>query len=101
MYLAVDKGEWQRIPQEEGTYLNGASTTMADLRQYVSLATYDQLDLEVWSGTRGEGPVADGSLLSRGLRHTTVRRILGERGRVHTEGRDHSGRARAARRRRR
>ncbi len=70
VYLAVDKGQWQRVPQKEGTYLNGASTTMADLRQYVNLDTYDQLDLEVWSGGTGEGPVATGHYCRADSSHT-------------------------------
>ncbi|MCW5954594.1 MAG: hypothetical protein KIT69_20270, partial [Propionibacteriaceae bacterium] len=59
-YIAVDKGEWQRVPALEGSYLNASSTPVTDLRPYVNLGAYDQIDLEVWSGTRGEGPVATG-----------------------------------------
>ena len=70
VYLAVDKGKWQRIPQKDGAYLNGASTTMADLRQYVNLDNYDQLDLEVWSGGTGEGPVATGHYCRADSSHT-------------------------------
>ena len=59
-YVAVDKGSWQRVPLQEGSYLNGSSTALTDLRPYLNLTAYDQLDLEVWSGSRGEGPVASG-----------------------------------------
>ncbi len=59
-YIAVDKGPWQRVPLQEGSYLNGSSTALTDLRPYLNLTAYDQIDLEVWSGSRGEGPVASG-----------------------------------------
>ncbi len=59
-YIAVDKGSWQRVPVQEGTYLNGSSTALTDLRPYLDLTAYDQIDLEVWSGARGEGVVASG-----------------------------------------
>ena len=45
VYLAVDKGTWQRFPAA-GT-LNSGSVN--DLRSYVELSAYDQLDLEVWT----------------------------------------------------
>lgn len=59
-YIAVDKGDWQRVPTQEGSFLNGSSTALTDLRPYLDLTAYDQIDLEVWSGSRGEGPVASG-----------------------------------------
>ncbi|CAN5263595.1 hypothetical protein BH11ACT4_BH11ACT4_14000 [soil metagenome] len=46
-YLSIDKGAWQRIPAEEGSTLNTA--VVNDIRSYVALGTYDQLDLEVWT----------------------------------------------------
>jgi hypothetical protein len=54
VYLALDKGRWQRVPAQDGQFLNGGSTNVSDLRQLVDLAHYDQVDLEVWSGATGE-----------------------------------------------
>lgn len=59
-YIAIDKGNWQRVPLQEGTYLSSSNTVVTDLRQYLNLTAYDQIDLEVWSGARGEGPQASG-----------------------------------------
>jgi hypothetical protein len=53
-YISVDKGTWQRVPSSDGQYLNGATTTVSDLRSLIQLTAYDQIDLEVWSGASGE-----------------------------------------------
>ncbi|MEO8093909.1 MAG: hypothetical protein ABI632_03145 [Pseudolysinimonas sp.] len=51
VYLSIDKGEWQRIPARDNETLSSGAVN--DLRQLVSLGTYDQLDLEVWSSPDG------------------------------------------------
>lgn len=52
-YIAVDKGTWQRLPAADGQFLNGAATSLSDLRSLIDLSHYDQIDLEVWSGDTG------------------------------------------------
>lgn len=59
-YIAIDKGTWQRVPLQEGTYLASSNTMVTDLRPFLNLTAYDQIDVQVWSGIRGEGPQASG-----------------------------------------
>ena len=52
-YVSIDKQAWQRVPAAEGTYFASGETTVSDLRSYLSLTAYDQVDLEVWSSSSG------------------------------------------------
>ena len=54
VYLSVDKGTWQRFPSEEGSSFGSGSGILNDLRSYITLDHYDQIDLEVWTAADGE-----------------------------------------------
>jgi len=59
LYVSVDKGDWQRVPALEGSTLNTA--VVNDVRGYLELGAYDQIDLEVWTGNGlGATRAADG-----------------------------------------
>jgi hypothetical protein len=53
-YVSLDKGQWQRLPAAEGSSFGTGSTVFNDLRSYLSLDHYDQVDLEVWSAADGQ-----------------------------------------------
>lgn len=52
LYVSVDKAAWQRIPAAEGSTLD--TSVVNDLRSFLELGAYDQIDLEVWT-TNGLG----------------------------------------------
>lgn len=54
-YVSVDQNEWVRVPAQQGQYLSTGSIN--DIRSSLTLAQYDQVDIEVWSN--------DGDLASR------------------------------------
>jgi hypothetical protein len=54
MYISVDKGTWKRFPSEEGSSFGSGSGILNDLRGFIDLDHYDQIDLEVWSARDGE-----------------------------------------------
>lgn len=53
VYISVDKGQWKRFPSAEGSSFGSGSGVFNDLRSYLSLDHYDQVDLEVWSSRQG------------------------------------------------
>lgn len=48
VFIAVDKRQWLRVPGKEGSTL--ASGRINDLRSFIDLKKYDQLDVQVWTG---------------------------------------------------
>jgi len=46
-YVSIDKGTWQRVPARDGTFLPDGS--ISDVRSYLSLGNFDQVDIQVWS----------------------------------------------------
>jgi hypothetical protein len=46
-YISVDQGEWIRVPSTQGQYLTSGSIN--DIRASLTLAQFDQVDLEVWT----------------------------------------------------
>lgn len=46
-YISVDKGKWIRVPSTQGQYLTSGSIN--DIRASLTLAQFDQVDLEVWT----------------------------------------------------
>lgn len=68
LYISVDKGDWRRFPAAEGSTFGAGSGILNDLRSYVDLATYDQIDLEVWSAADGDAArVATGAFCRASL----------------------------------
>lgn len=53
-YISIDKGTWQRFPSDEGSSFGSGSGILNDLRGYVDLDHFDQIDLEVWTARDGE-----------------------------------------------
>ncbi|MGC4174786.1 hypothetical protein [Demequina sp.] len=60
VYMAIDKGQWQRVPAQDGVYLSSGTTPLTDLRSFVDLSHYDQIDLQVYSGDDAAAPSATG-----------------------------------------
>lgn len=52
-YVSVDKGDWQRVPAASDSTLSSGMSLANDLRAYVDLSAYDQVDIEVWSAAGG------------------------------------------------
>jgi hypothetical protein len=52
-YVSVDKGDWQRVPAASDATLSTGMSLANDLRSYLDLAAYDQVDIEVWSAAGG------------------------------------------------
>lgn len=46
-YVSVDAGSWQRIPGDQAQDLT--TGTINDIRKFITLGKYDQLDVQVWS----------------------------------------------------
>jgi hypothetical protein len=46
-YVSVDAGNWQRVPGDQSQSLT--TGTINDIRQFITLGKYDQLDVQVWS----------------------------------------------------
>jgi hypothetical protein len=45
-YVSVDAGNWQRVPGDQSQTLT--TGTINDIRNYLTLGKYDQLDVQVW-----------------------------------------------------
>jgi hypothetical protein len=55
-YISVDQKTWQRVPAAAGQFLQTGAVN--DLRSFITLDAFDQLNIEVWSSNSGTATLA-------------------------------------------
>ena len=72
LYVSKDKGQWERVPTTDGTYLAQGAVSFADLRSFVDLGDFDQLDVEVWSGDQPVDMAAEGHFCRKDMKNASA-----------------------------